>query len=330
MAPINQPLLTIAIPTFNRANLLELSLSRILNASKGFEKYIEIVISNNCSVDNTESVIREAQKSFPIKYFLNSENIGFNYNYIKLIDEYVTGKYCWVIGDDDFIYPNAIKEIINVLINHHNLSFVNLKFDLELLRKLSFETKDYYLNNNSEWYPVTGRVLNFNELLSVGGAPGNLMFTFISSVIFKSDLIKNIDKSAIEKESFNSFYNCFPHSFFYAKTMKGMTAYVFDTPLITAIVHDKLWDNRMWLLYLKFIPELHNHYLNNGFRKEDLQNQKNLVIRAGIPYLFLNLFSNQESFQIKVSFLRRYGSEFNFYFLLLNLIIKKILKSLGK
>jgi glycosyltransferase involved in cell wall biosynthesis len=40
MASINKPLLTIAIPTYNRAHLLELSLSRILEASKGFEKYV--------------------------------------------------------------------------------------------------------------------------------------------------------------------------------------------------------------------------------------------------------------------------------------------------
>ena len=330
MASINKPLLTIAIPTYNRANLLELSLSRILEASKGFEEYVEIVISNNCSEDNTESVIKEAQKLYPIKYFINSENIGFNYNYIKLIDEYVTGRYCWVLGDDDFLYPNAIKELINVLKNHQDLSFINLKFDFKSLEKLSLESESDYLKNDIQSIPITGRLLTFNQLISSEGVPGNLMFTFISSVIFKSDLMKAIDKSEIEKESWNSFYNCFPHSYFYAKIMKDRMASVFDSPLITAVVHDKVWNSIIWLLYLKFIPELHNHYSKNGFSKEDLRNQKELIIRAGIPYLFLNLFSSVRSLKIKALFLFRYGLDLNFYFSLLDILKKKTLKSLGK
>ncbi len=328
MASINKPLLTIAIPTYNRAHLLELSLSRILEASKGFEKYVEIVISNNCSEDFTESVIKEAQKLYPIKYFINSENIGFNYNYIKLVDEYVTGRYCWVLGDDDFLYPNAIKEIINVLIKHQDLSFINLKFDFKSIETLSLESESNCLKNDIQSIQITGRIMTFNQLISSEGVPGNLMFTFISSVIFKMDIMKTVDKSEIEKESWSSFYNCFPHSYFYAKIMKDKMAYVFDYPLITAVVHDKEWNSKIWSLYLKFIPELHIHYSKNGFSKKDLRNQKELIIRAGIPYLFLNIFSSVRSLKIKILFLLRYGSDLYFYISLLNILKKKILKSI--
>jgi glycosyltransferase involved in cell wall biosynthesis len=330
MASISRPLLTIAIPTYNRANLLELSLSKILEALKGFEKDVEIVISNNCSEDNTELIIKNAQKFYPIKYYVNSENIGFNFNYIKLIDEYVTGRYCWVLGDDDFLYPNAIKEIISVLKNHQDLSFINLKFDFKSLEKLSLKSESIYLKSNIQSISIPGRCLTFNQLISTEGVPGNLMFTFISSVIFKTDLMKALDKSEIEKESWNSFYNCFPHSYFYAKIMKDRMAYVFDSPLITAIVHEKVWNSKMWLLYLKFIPELHNHYFKNGFSKKDLINQKKLIIRAGIPYLFLNIFSSITSLKIKILFFLNYVSDLYFYFSLINILKEKIFKSITK
>lgn len=318
--------MTIAIPTYNRANLLELSLSRILEASKGFEKDVEIVISNNCSEDNTESVIKDAQKFYPIKYFVNSENIGFNFNYIKLIDEYVTGRYCWVLGDDDFLYPNAIKEIISVLKKHQDLSFINLKFDFKSLENLSLQSDSDSLKKNIQSVPITGRLLTFNQLISSEGVPGNLMFTFISSVIFKSSLMKSLDKSEIEKESWSSFYNCFPHSYFYAKIMKDRSAYVFDYPLITAVVHDKVWNSIIWTLYLKFIPELHRHYSINGFSKKDLRNQKKLIIKAGIPYLFLNFFSSKRSLIIKLQFLFRYMSDITFYTSLFDILKNRMLK----
>ena len=325
MALLNQPLLTIAIPTYNRDNLLKLSLGRVIEAAKGFEEFVEIVVSNNCSNDNTESVINEAQKLYPIKYFKNTENIGFNYNYIKLIDEYASGSYCWVLGDDDFLYPNAIKEIVGVLLNSQDISFINLKFDFKTLDAITTETENVIQNQR-----IKGRCSTFNQLISSEGIPGNLMFTFISSVIFKNDLMKLVDKSEIERESWSSFYNCFPHSYFYAKIMKDKRAYVFDSALITAVVHDKAWNSLLWSLYLKFIPELHNHYAINGFSKKDLNNQKQLIIRAGVPYLFLNLFSSLRSFKIKLLFLFRYCRDINFYFILFEIIVSKMLKSLGK
>jgi glycosyltransferase involved in cell wall biosynthesis len=321
MASINKPLLSIAIPTFNRANLLKISLSKILESLIGFEEFIEIVISNNCSDDNTESVIMEFQKSFPIKYFKNSENIGFNYNYIKLIDEYVTGEYCWVLGDDDFLYLNSIKEIIYVLKNNESISFVNLKFDFKSLDKILDD-----INNEFNPNPISGRLLTFNELISNEGVPGNLMFTFISSAIFKTDLIKSIDKSDIEKDSWSSFFNCFPHSYFYAKVMKDRVAYVFDTPLITAVVHEKVWNSIIWSLYLKFIPELHSYYSQNGFSKKELENQKSLIIRAGIPYLFLNTFSSVKVLKFKFLFFLKFGFKLSFYKIMISIFITKIFK----
>lgn len=51
-----QPLITIAIPTYNRADsYLRHALDSALNQTY---KNIEIVVSDNCSVDNTEEVVQ--------------------------------------------------------------------------------------------------------------------------------------------------------------------------------------------------------------------------------------------------------------------------------
>lgn len=323
MAFLNKPLLSIAIPTYNRGSLLQISLGRVIEASMGLEEFVEIVVSNNCSDDNTESVINEAQKLYPIRYFKNSENIGFNFNYIKLIDEYVKGSYCWVLGDDDFLHPNAVKEIISVLLNYPDISFISLNFDFKSLETLETETI-----NEIPTERTNGKHTTFNQLISSEGVPGNLMFTFISSVVFKSDLMKVVDKSMIGRESWNSFYNCFPHSYLYAKVMKDKRAYVFDSVLVTAVVHDKEWIPLLWSLYLRFIPELHDHYADNGFSKKDLRNQENLIIRKGIPYLFYNLFSSSRKSKFKFMFLYKYGLKLKFYIILIDILLSKLFKLL--
>jgi len=52
-------LLTIAIPTYNRADLLDKQLTWLSQAIKGFETECEILVSDNCSTDHTQSIINK-------------------------------------------------------------------------------------------------------------------------------------------------------------------------------------------------------------------------------------------------------------------------------
>ncbi|SDT46839.1 Glycosyl transferase family 2 [Mucilaginibacter mallensis] len=70
--------LSICIPTYNRSNYLQDVLESFVNEPEFIETdEIEIVISDNCSTDNTESIAREYVNKYPtkIKYNRNSENI---------------------------------------------------------------------------------------------------------------------------------------------------------------------------------------------------------------------------------------------------------------
>lgn len=70
---MNNPLLSICIPTYNRADYLNQAIQSIVN-SDGFGDKVEIVISDNCSTDNTETVCKQwNQKHTNIKYFKQSQ-----------------------------------------------------------------------------------------------------------------------------------------------------------------------------------------------------------------------------------------------------------------
>ena len=49
------PILSLCIPTYNRANILEKTISIIVSC-RSFDSDVELVISDNCSTDNTRQV----------------------------------------------------------------------------------------------------------------------------------------------------------------------------------------------------------------------------------------------------------------------------------
>ena len=50
-------LLTISIPTYNRAQMLDRQLKWLAFELMGYEDDCEIIISDNCSPDNTEEIL---------------------------------------------------------------------------------------------------------------------------------------------------------------------------------------------------------------------------------------------------------------------------------
>lgn len=111
----NIPLLTIAIPTYNRANLLNNCLSTLAQEF-GDNSEIEIIVSNNASTDNTLAVIEQQRidNFSQIRYFENSENLGPDRNITRCFRE-AKGKYVWIFSDDDLILPTYGKQLLQLL-----------------------------------------------------------------------------------------------------------------------------------------------------------------------------------------------------------------------
>lgn len=71
-----KPLLSICMPTYNRCEYLKKSIDSIVCQKEFIDKQIEVVISDNASTDNTETLCSFYAKKFDnFKYFKNSENV---------------------------------------------------------------------------------------------------------------------------------------------------------------------------------------------------------------------------------------------------------------
>ena len=113
--------LTIAIPTYNRAHRLEKTLRDLLQhvVSSGFSSDIEVLVSDNGSPDNTRSII-SAQKHFFLEkgivftHLNNEKNLGFDQN-IWLCYDGASSEYVWFLSEDDNLFPDAISNIMSEL-----------------------------------------------------------------------------------------------------------------------------------------------------------------------------------------------------------------------
>lgn len=173
-------LLSICIPTFNRGEYLKQSLDILLPQLKNYKSIIEILISDNCSTDNTKNIVEGYCRTsqFPLQYSRNETNIGGNANFISLINK-SKGKYIYVLGDDDVISPQFIDIILPFL-------YSNRKYDLLHFNRLSGNAEcddntlfdSHYCGNAIE--ELTPEML----LKRVWNGPN-----FISSVIIKKSIV---------------------------------------------------------------------------------------------------------------------------------------------
>jgi len=98
------PIVSIAIPTYNRANgYLRQAIQAALNQSY---PEIDIIVSDNCSSDNTEEVVRGFADP-RIRYFRHSANIGANNNFNFCLEQ-ARGSYFLLLQDDDLIDSDFI------------------------------------------------------------------------------------------------------------------------------------------------------------------------------------------------------------------------------
>ena len=112
----DKPILSICIPTKDRSIYLEHTLREITNDTvfQNTNK-IEIVISDNCSDDNTENLCKRYQKKFPDKivYIRQKEDIKDN-NFTEVL-KLANGKFAKLNNDYLYYKKGALGEIISLL-----------------------------------------------------------------------------------------------------------------------------------------------------------------------------------------------------------------------
>lgn len=107
------PLLSITIPTYNRAIFLDRCLELLIEAVADFN--IQIFISDNASTDNTKSIVDKRKKEYPfICYSKNESNVGYDKNFERALMLPDT-EYTWLLGDTYHITEDALTYVLDLI-----------------------------------------------------------------------------------------------------------------------------------------------------------------------------------------------------------------------
>jgi len=120
-----RPLLTLAIPTYNRAACLRELLSQLVDQLKN-DSRVELMICDNDSPDETPSVVQDfTDRGLRIRYIRNLTNVGPDANFLQCF-QLARGRYVWVFSDDDLIVPGGLAKILSYCEDvHYDLIWVS-------------------------------------------------------------------------------------------------------------------------------------------------------------------------------------------------------------
>lgn len=111
---MESPLVTIAIPTYKRADLLKEAIDSALNQDCD-DTYEVLVIDNNPERDDeTERLMHSYSGYANISYYKNAENVGMFGNWNRMLT-LAQGKWVVMLHDDDMLKPFFLKTIVPLL-----------------------------------------------------------------------------------------------------------------------------------------------------------------------------------------------------------------------
>jgi hypothetical protein len=118
--------LSIAIPTFNRPEILYENLLFQLPELKKYE--IGVYISDDSTNNETEKVVEELSAEYSnIFYFKNNPSLGHDKNFLSTL-ELPSTNYVWLLGDSMTIKSGSIENVLSVIkINSPSIIGVNYK-----------------------------------------------------------------------------------------------------------------------------------------------------------------------------------------------------------
>ncbi|NOR71688.1 MAG: glycosyltransferase [Methylomarinum sp.] len=140
-----QPLVSIILPTYNRATLLPKAITSILTQT---HRHLELIVIDDNSIDNTQEIIHSFNDP-RIQYYKNSTNLklprALNHGFSKAKGDYLT----WT-SDDNVFSTEAIEKMLATL-EESNKDFVYADYFLfSDLDSKGQPLNPYQINQSSE------------------------------------------------------------------------------------------------------------------------------------------------------------------------------------
>ncbi len=172
---MNNPKISVIIPTYNRGNLIQNTINSVLNQT--FTDW-ELLVIDDGSTDNTKEIVQEfIKKDSRVKYFYE-ENSGCPSGPRNLGVENAKGEYVAFLDSDDEWFPTKLEKQLDIFTNSKN-------------PKLGVVACYLYIKDNK-----TGKIVSKRDTYYMGNILNKLLMD--TSLMFTSSCI--MTKLSILKE----------------------------------------------------------------------------------------------------------------------------------
>lgn len=253
----NKKILSISIPTFNGSDTISKTLDILLPQC---DSRVEVIISDNCSTDNTSEVINEYLIKYPfIRYVRNKENIGPDSNFLQCMN-LAKGEYSLLLSDDDVFIEGKLKELVNFLEESPELSLVYLQAkgfhenykneeSCEKYKKTIYDNKMFFTKDKKLFMDYASR-----------------MWGFVSCFIYLTKAFKEIDNP----EQFKKTYWLQSYIHILCSNYGEKNLGIVSKPCIGAGIYSVVSNFDTALGNVKNYKEMLDFAIKNGFDKKQL------------------------------------------------------------
>lgn len=117
------PLVSIIITSYNRASMISKAIESAL--SQDYPNF-EVIVSDNCSSDDSEVVIKKFSKDSRLKYSKNDVNIGMIPNFRKATYDLSNGEFVTYISSDDYLTDNSfVSDAVRIAMQDPQIEIVH-------------------------------------------------------------------------------------------------------------------------------------------------------------------------------------------------------------
>ncbi len=190
---MSYPLVSVCIPTFNGAGFIGQCIESCANQTY---PNIEIVICDDCSSDETISIIEKYAKADKrIKVYKNANNLGLVGNWNATLKN-AAGEYIKWMFQDDLMEHNAVESFVEAAKSNHD--FIVSKRNFVLYPEATESEKDYYfkkIRKLENYFSDNENTHYFNSAEIARLTTENIALNFIgepSLIFFKRSLINEV------------------------------------------------------------------------------------------------------------------------------------------
>jgi glycosyltransferase involved in cell wall biosynthesis len=273
------PLLSICIPTYNRAACLAILLENLAQNVSPKMEGVEIVIADNASTDETPALCRSFLGRLPLRIIRRPETIIAARNYIQLIQAEAVGTFCLILGDDDMIVSGGLDYLLEALAAYSDAHFFITNFANAPYSEIQNAVTNAKSQFIGEFKPAglvrvsdVRRFESFHESISHAEFRCDRYCSFLS-VIFRREVCLE-EASRLDKVLSTSklaeyrpeFW--FTHYVMWLRTLQARSGYFLPKPVIVQGIGNQIhgWANGPNLIgvWTLTYPLLYREFLNRG------------------------------------------------------------------